>query len=103
MTTTMTLAQRLNTWQQAADHHALSYLGLALTIAPFLIGKQLKVVRVRSIQTWLETKAGNIVRVTYKRAPAFAGRRIELRVNGGAPLYFGPRDREAIKALLGPL
>jgi hypothetical protein len=99
----MTLLQRFQTWQVAADHHASSYLWLAIEMFPFCWNKQLKITRVRAIQTWLETPSGIVIKVTYKRAPAFDGRRIEIIINGMHPYYFGPNDAAAIRALLGPL
>ena len=95
----MTMRQRVQTWQSAAFHHALSYYGLAHKLTPFLLNKGYRIVKARAVQTVLETNGGNHIRVTYKRQSNFAGRRICLTVNGSNH-YFGPRDLGAIKSLL---
>jgi hypothetical protein len=60
------------------------------------------ILKARAIQTWLVFPSGALVRVTYKRANAFAGRRIEIKVNGTRH-FFGPEDGDGIRALLAPL
>lgn len=100
------MVERLNSWQAAADHHAPEYFWLALKVAPFVLTKltHWSITRVRVIQTWITTANGNEFRVTYKRGPNFAGRRIEIRITAtGALHYFGPGDLAGIKALLSPL
>lgn len=100
--TAMTLPQRLNSWQAAADHHAPEYFWLALKVAPFLIQKRPRIIKARAVQTWLEfTATGTEVRVTYKRHRPLDSR-IEITIRG-TNYYFGPRDLAAIKALLSPL
>lgn len=98
----MTLRQRVTTWQVAAMHHALDYYGLAVKMAPFLLNSGLRVVHSRAIQTRLATPGGNTVVVTYKRQPRFAGKRIELNVNGTRH-YFGPSDNVALRSLLNSI
>lgn len=99
----MTLEQRIKTWQDAAKHHWLPYYGITVVMEPFLLQKELAVIRVHVVQTHLETPLGNSVRITFKRGVHFNGRRIEIRVNGGPPMYFGPSDAKEIETLIAPL
>jgi hypothetical protein len=46
--------------------------------------------------------SGAKVVFTYKRAAAFEGRRVEIKIDG-VPHFFGPEDGDGIRALLGPL
>ena len=98
------LITQIAVWQElSARHHAIEYHQLALDIEPFLLQKTgLKLIGRRVIQTWFETAHGQQIRVTYKRHRPIDSR-IELRVNGGAPHYFGPGDCSAIETFLGPL
>lgn len=100
--TAMTLPQRLNSWQAAADHHAPEFFWLSLKAAPFMLQKRPRIVKARAVQTWFEFTASGIeVRVTYKRKRPLDSR-IEITFRG-SNYYFGPRDLAAIKALLTPL
>jgi hypothetical protein len=99
----MTLEKRIKTWQDAAKHHSLPYYGIAIVIEPFLVQKDLKVTRTHCFHTWFETPLNNHIEMIYRRSAKFKGKRIEIRVNGDQPVYFGPRDVAAIKELLTPL
>lgn len=99
----MDLERRIQTWQNAARHHALPYYGMTVVIEPLLRQKALRVLRAHVLQTWLETPANNVIRVLYKRSAKFDGRRIQLRVNDDEPTYFGPDDIAALENLLRAL
>ena len=99
----MTLRRRIETWQDMAQHHALPYYGIAVAIAPVLLQKQLTVERVHILKTWLRAPTRNSIEIMYKRSPKFRGRRIEVRIDSGEPMYFGPRDASAIQKLLETL
>ena len=98
------LITQIAVWQElSARHHAVEYHQLSLDVEPFLLQKTgLKLTGKRVIQTWFQTAAGNQIRVTYKRHRPINSR-IELKVNSGAPHYFGPGDCSAIETFLGPL
>jgi hypothetical protein len=94
------LQRRFKTWRDAADHHKVAYLGIAIKMEPVGLRAAWTIVKERAVQTWFITPRGNTVRVTYRRVQRFAGRRIEIIVNNGTPLYFGPNDYGALKSLV---
>jgi hypothetical protein len=96
----MLLLRRFNEWQEAAQHHALPYYGLAIVMSPIVFNARWEIVYQRRIQTWLQTPRGNEIRVTFKRAAMFEGRRIEIKVNNGTPFYFGPDSASQLKGLI---